>query len=277
MRVRSSPIIAAAVCLVCLASFSGEARAEKMKFGLGALAASSSMKLVRPGRNDGKSSLFRKPGTLASLREGSLPDYSRAAPSGGLDFAWFWTEAMPAAASDRDGISAGLVRHIDDRRSRGLPVWGQLDTGRQIYKRFQEAIDAATAETGVSQAVIAAVIAVESAGVATATSPKGAQGLMQLMPATADRFGVRQPYSPDENIAGGARYLAELLKLHQGDFVLALASYNAGEGAVDKHKGVPPYNETRDYVAKFFSIYSTAKALCKNEPINPAAACELQV
>ena len=97
------------------------------------------------------------------------------------------------------------------------------------------------------------------------------------MPATAERFGVSEAYDPFDNISGGARYLAELLKLHRGDFVLALASYNAGEGAVDKHNGVPPYDETRDYVAKFFSVYSAARAFCKNAPDDPAVSCERQV
>lgn len=251
-------------------------QAENAKYGLSSLASTGAMKLVRPGLSDGKSSIFRKPGSLASLRQRSAARPGRAAPGGG-DFGWFWTEAMPTAASDRDGVAPGLVRFIDDRRSRGLPVWGHVRTGEDIYMRFREAIDRASAETGVSQAVIAAVIAIESAGVATATSPKGAMGLMQLMPATAERFGVSQAYDPFDNISGGARYLAELIKLHKGDFVLVLASYNAGEGAVDKHNGVPPYDETRDYVAKFFSVYAAAKSFCKNSPDDPAVNCEHQV
>jgi len=269
--------VISAIVISCLAAASASpAATEGRKYGLGALATTGSLKLVRPGGNDGRSSMFRKPGSLASLQSRQFGLPAENAPPAGADFAWFWTEAMPAATSDHDGVAAGLVRHIVDRRSRGLPTFGSVDVGADIYMRFRDEIDTAATETGLSPAVITSVIAIESAGVATATSPKGAMGLMQLMPATAERFGVKSAYSPQENISGGARYLAELLKLHHGDFVLALASYNAGEGAVDKHAGVPPYRETRDYVAKFFSVYATTKSVCKNEPDDPAALCERQ-
>jgi len=265
-----------AVSCLLLGLVACPAVAEARKYGLGTLTTTGSLKLVRPGGDDGRSSIFRKPGSLASLREQQYDQPTEKAPPASADFAWFWTEAMPAAASDHDGVSVGLVRHIIDRRSRGLPTYGDINVGADIYMRYRDEIDKAAAETGLSQAVITSVIAIESAGVATATSPKGAMGLMQLMPATAERFGVKSAYSPLENVAGGARYLAELLKLHHGDFVLALASYNAGEGTVDKHDGVPPYRETRDYVAKFFSIYAATKSVCKNEPVDPAALCERQ-
>lgn len=268
----------ASMCLCVASTFWPDyAQAENKKYGLGTLSSTSSIKLIRPGGDDGRSSLFRKPGTLASLRRSSTPHIAPVRPSSGAsssDFNWFWTEAMPTAASDRDGLAPGLVRYIDDRRARGLPVWGNARAGNGIYKRFREAIDKAAHETGLSWAVITSVITIESAGVATATSPKGAMGLMQLMPATAARFGVEKAYDPFENISGGARYFAELLKLHNGDFVLALASYNAGEGAVDKYQGVPPYNETRDYVAKFFSIYAATKTFCADEQVDPAVSCE---
>lgn len=96
--------------------------------------------------------------------------------------------------------------------------------------------------------LVKAVILAESAGRRDATSPKGALGLMQLMPATARRFGVTDPYDPAQNVAGGTRYLRWLLDRFDGDATRALAGYNAGEGAVDRHGGVPPYRETRNYV-----------------------------
>jgi soluble lytic murein transglycosylase-like protein len=107
-------------------------------------------------------------------------------------------------------------------------------------------------ETGVAQGVdprfIHAVIWQESKYDTRARSHAGAQGIMQLMPATAKRFGCDDPNDPVENISAGTKYLSWLLKRFAGNVELALAGYNAGEGAVDKFDGVPPYNETRNYV-----------------------------
>jgi hypothetical protein len=88
-----------------------------------------------------------------------------------------------------------------------------------------------------------------------AVSPKGARGLMQLMPGTARRFGVRDSFDPHENIRGGTTYLSELLSMFDGDLVRTLAAYNAGEGAVQRYRGVPPYRETQEYVRRTMLVY----------------------
>jgi soluble lytic murein transglycosylase-like protein len=103
---------------------------------------------------------------------------------------------------------------------------------------------------GVRTDLVRAVVQVESAFNPSARSPKGALGLMQLMPATIRQFGVRNPFNPVENVRAGVAYLRELLDRYQNSEELALAAYNAGPGAVDKHgQNVPPYRETRNYVA----------------------------
>jgi len=111
-------------------------------------------------------------------------------------------------------------------------------------------IKAAAAEFGVEEAIVRAIMHAESAYNPNALSRVGAQGLMQLMPATAARFGVANAFDPGQNIRGGVQYLAWLLKRYNNDLTLAAAGYNAGEGAVDRHKGVPPYSETQRYVVR---------------------------
>jgi soluble lytic murein transglycosylase-like protein len=116
-------------------------------------------------------------------------------------------------------------------------------------------IEAFAAEHSIDSALIRAVIRAESNFNHRAVSRKGAQGLMQLMPATIGRLSVGDAFDPHENIGAGVRYLRQLLDQFQGDLTLALAAYNAGENAVLRYRGVPPYQETRDYVKKVLSQY----------------------
>jgi soluble lytic murein transglycosylase-like protein len=112
------------------------------------------------------------------------------------------------------------------------------------------------ARYGIEAALLHAVIAVESGYNARAVSPRGAAGLMQLMPQTARRYGVADVFDPVDNVRAGARYLADLLKLFDNDLTLALAAYNAGEGAVLKHgRRIPPYRETTAYVPRVLEFY----------------------
>jgi soluble lytic murein transglycosylase-like protein len=107
---------------------------------------------------------------------------------------------------------------------------------------------------GLSEQLVAAVIRVESGFNPRAVSPKGAQGLMQLMPATASQLGVRDAFDIVENIDGGVRHLRGLIERFANNLPLALAAYNAGEKAVQQHGGIPPYPETEQYVARILGI-----------------------
>jgi soluble lytic murein transglycosylase-like protein len=119
---------------------------------------------------------------------------------------------------------------------------------------YASVINAAAARTGVPAALIAAVAKQESGFNATAVSGAGAQGIMQLMPATAKGLGVSNPLDATQSINGGADYLASMLKKFNGNTSLALAGYNAGPGAVLKYGGVPPYAETQNYVRNVLAL-----------------------
>ncbi len=131
----------------------------------------------------------------------------------------------------------------------------------QIDRTFflSDHIEEASQQYGVDPKLIQAVIHVESNFDPQAISPKGAQGLMQLMPQTARELQVLDPFSPRDNIVGGARYLRYLLDLFNQDVSLALAAYNAGPEKVNLYHGVPPYLETRTYVQKVLQIYNRLK------------------
>ena len=122
-------------------------------------------------------------------------------------------------------------------------------------RAFSNEIRSASRYSAVEESLIRAIIHAESAYQSDAQSPKGAQGLMQLMPATQQQLNVSNPFDPKDNISGGARYLSQLLDQFNGDFVLAAAAYNAGPAAVEKYGGVPPFDETQEYVRRIKILY----------------------
>ena len=129
---------------------------------------------------------------------------------------------------------------------------------------FGDTIGSAASNYGVDPALVRAVIHAESAFKPTARSRMGALGLMQLMPATARDMGVSDPLAPDQNIFGGVRYLAWLLERTNGNTTLATAAYNAGPGAVARHKGIPPYEETRTYVKRVSILHQRYREAMTN-------------
>ncbi len=142
------------------------------------------------------------------------------------------------------GEIADMVRLRGQAQSQGSAVADTL-------QRFETEITQSARQNGLDPALILAVVMEESGGDPMATSPKGAQGLMQLMPATAKELGVSDASSPTQNLAGGSLYLAKMLKRYDGNLELALAAYNAGPGNVDRAGGqVPNFKETQSYVQK---------------------------
>jgi len=111
------------------------------------------------------------------------------------------------------------------------------------------------------RALVKAIIQIESSFNPLALSPKGAQGLMQLMPATATRYKVQDPYDAQQNLRGGMQFFADLMKRYQNDIRLALAAYNAGSGAVSKYQGIPPYPETQAYVSQVMQLHKNYQRL----------------
>jgi soluble lytic murein transglycosylase-like protein len=132
---------------------------------------------------------------------------------------------------------------------------GQIEPAPAGAVPFAAAIQRCAREQGLDPALVAAVVRVESGFDPRATSPAGAAGLMQLMPATALSLGVRDAYDPLQNLAGGSRYLRSLVDRFRGDLPRSLAAYNAGADAVRRYGGIPPYAETRRYVSDVLSAF----------------------
>lgn len=192
--------------------------------------------------------------------------------------------ALPAAADiygfvDRNGVAhfsdvpldARYVLYKRDARrpSVDYPAQGEPPTqGRRSTRAravpgapYASMVSSIAGELRVDAALVHAVIAVESAHNPKARSPKGAAGLMQLMPETARRYGVRDIWDPRDNIRGGVRYLRDLLMMFNDNLSLALAAYNAGEGAVmQAGNRIPPFPETRDYVPRVLQHYQRYRA-----------------
>jgi soluble lytic murein transglycosylase-like protein len=143
---------------------------------------------------------------------------------------------------------------------RPLPAFG-LPRGVDITRgQYADLINEVARDEGVDPELVRAIVKAESNFEQNAVSRKGAQGLMQLMPGTAWRYAIRNAFDPKENIRGGVRYLRNLHDLFPGRLPLVLAAYNAGENAVLRYNGIPPYRETRTYVSRVLGYYGRANA-----------------
>ncbi|MDF3412979.1 lytic transglycosylase domain-containing protein [Sulfitobacter sp. M57] len=219
-----------------------------------------------------------KPGTSKRIRiqidpAAQVPtpsDDVALAPSGTVNrdtvgqYSWFWDKISPNVASTGPGRLQAAIAVLSGATSK-VPA-PRLQQMQDIARSNGIDILRTTIGTNVSPALVLAVITVESAGKPDAESSAGAQGLMQLMPATAERFGVEDSLKPAQNITGGVKYLNWLMQEFDHDPILVLAGYNAGEGSVRKHQGVPPFAETRDYVPKVLAAFQVAKGLCQTPP-----------
>ena len=193
-------------------------------------------------------------------------------PAPSSSYAWFW-DAVPAgigAAADRFDLALASLTQGPDGAVVRAP---RLQHMQEVADAYGKDILRATLDTNVSPALVLAVIGIESAGKSDAVSSAGAVGLMQLIPATAERFGVKDSTDPVQNIRGGVAYLDWLLKEFDNDPVMVLAAYNAGEGAVRENGGVPPYAETRDYVPKVLAAWQVAQGLCVSQPLLVTDPC----
>lgn len=208
------------------------------------------------------------PSTVATIGSGSLVAASTAqsiAPPPGrratrrvedtyysyiLDGVRVYASRAPKGIAGATAVTRRHVTYMETCFACAPDPGINFSTLRLNTAAYSAEISNAARQYGVDEAVVRAIIHAESAFNPNALSRVGAQGLMQLMPATARRFGVSNPFDASQNIRGGVQYLAWLLKRFNGNVTLAAAGYNAGEGAVDKYGGVPPYSETQRYVQR---------------------------
>jgi soluble lytic murein transglycosylase-like protein len=188
-----------------------------------------------------------------------------AAPVANTAYGWFWDSVSPTLGAVQGRFPLALAT-LSQGPGGARVTAPRMQHLQNVVDNYGTEILKATIGTDVSPALVLAVIGIESAGRADAVSSAGAEGLMQLIPATAERFGVTDSKDPAQNIKGGVAYLNWLMGEFDRDPLMVLAAYNAGEGAVKANAGVPPYAETRDYVPKVLAAWQVAQGLCLSPP-----------
>lgn len=197
-------------------------------------------------------------------------------PTPSSSYGWFWDKVPIGLYDGQDRFPTALaaLRQGPGGTEVAAP---RLQTLQSLAQSYGTQILKATVGTRVSPALVLAVMAVESGGRADAVSPAGAQGLMQLIPDTAKRFGVTDALDSAQSIQGGVAYLDWLMGNFNRDPIMVIAAYNAGEGAVAANSGVPPYAETRDYVPKVLAAWTVAQGLCLTPPLLVSDPCVFNV
>jgi hypothetical protein len=204
---------------------------------------------------------------VAQYNLGWMYANGRGVPRDDAMAAWFFT----MAAKQGDALSERMLRQVGEPLS--TPPGCLFDSdGHDIVakaipeqRKVMDLVLRLAPEYGVYPRLAMAIIRAESNFNPVAVSPKNAQGLMQLIPETAARFNVRQPFDPEQNIRGGLAYLRWLLAYFKGDVALVAAAYNAGEGTVNRYGGIPPYPETQGYVKRIREIFKR-----EDHPFDPA-------
>lgn len=270
--ISSAQVVVLSVILSSVAPVFSESTAQAGFLENGVRPSGSRLKTIRPPGSRSRDRLR----TIEERQSAPAKSRKTQKKSRKQQYAWFWKEHSPALGAASPKRWDLVLGKMTQRRAKGQGIHA-AETLAAIDLAYRRKIAGPARTRNLSEVLILAVIAVESRGQPQARSPKGAQGLMQLIPATAKRFGVADAYAPAQNIAGGAAYLDWLLKEFNGDPLLALAGYNAGEGAVRKHKGVPPYRETRDYVVKVMDAAAAAAPICAAPISSPRTPCKRRV
>lgn len=208
---------------------------------------------------------------LAALAAGTLhaATLNRVTLTSGFELDCVHREALPSgrirlytSGDNYVEVNAADIRTVTQIEASAPPPATQTQqTPSSAKPEVRDLLQHAGQQHNVDTELLAAVVHAESAGRSTAVSRTGAQGLMQLMPGTARQLGVKDAFAPDQNINGGSAYLDQLLTRYHDNLPLALAAYNAGPGAVDKYHGVPPYRETRAYVARVIKEFNRRKKM----------------
>jgi len=167
--------------------------------------------------------------------------------------------ALPVQRAGRiDAVGTEAAKPFDVSLAQAMGTATVRPVSAKLSPEILEIVQKYSRQFGVDPALVQAVITAESGGDVHAVSPKGAMGLMQIMPDEVREYGIQDPFDADQNIMAGVKQLAQKLQLFHGDVSLALAAYNAGSGAVRKYGGIPPYPETQKYVSRVLALWKGA-------------------